>query len=166
MTFRYSRQPRMATPLALFFGSGALESNARSEKMMLRGLVLLAVMSFRVRELTSDLSRSNTRSPRLGETRRSRTYGFMIFVIPQQLGWAMPARMRSRWLPAWFTSAPFSIRNWQSFQKAMLESLIATLPESRRLPLVLELDLLQRMVERNFIDPGDRVRASVRICRE
>jgi uncharacterized membrane protein len=45
--------------------------------------------------------------------------------------------------------------------QAMLESLIATLPESRRAVLLLELNLLQSTVERTFIEPEDRVRASV-----
>jgi uncharacterized membrane protein len=44
---------------------------------------------------------------------------------------------------------------------AMLESLIDRLPESRRPTLALELTLLRSSIERTFMEPGDRLRASV-----
>jgi len=45
--------------------------------------------------------------------------------------------------------------------RALLENLIVTLPERRIEPLKYELALLQSAIEHAFVEPGDRVRASV-----
>lgn len=48
--------------------------------------------------LARKVAERKTRSQRLCETRRSRTYGFMIFLTLQRLEWEMPVQTRSRWL--------------------------------------------------------------------
>ena len=44
--------------------------------------------------------------------------------------------------------------------RAMLENLIEALPPGRAVPLRVELDLLNRTVERDFVDLEDRARAA------